>query len=106
MTQQEIQAGNKLIAEFMGFTESVIRENSMKVPKEEELKYQAIHLSPKQIKYHSSWDWLMPVVEKIGKMYDEKEIDSQENILLLSIFADIKTVWHCVTDFITWHNQK
>ena len=41
---------NKLIAEFMGY----IYEDDILVPEEPQ--------------YHTSWDWLMPVVEKIEEI--------------------------------------
>jgi hypothetical protein len=52
---------NKLIAEFMevheimhdGYSEYDFDDNTLDVVAENELKY------------HTSWDWLMPVVEKI-----------------------------------------
>ena len=52
---------NKLIAEFMevheimhdGYSEYDFDDNTLDVVHEEELQY------------HTSWDWLMPVVEKI-----------------------------------------
>jgi hypothetical protein len=45
---------NKLIAEFMGY----IYEDDILVPEEPQ--------------YHTSWDWLMPVVEKIECTHDDK----------------------------------
>ena len=62
MSEQEIIEGNKLIAEFMGY-------------KFIEDWHQYWRLSDKhlllenELKYHSSWDWLMPVVEKIEYLY-------------------------------------
>jgi len=65
---------NKLIAEFMGAVGT-----PMYAPKEWDI-YITGHLdvdsdnenaqhffTPKEMKYHSSWDWLMPVVEKIER---------------------------------------
>lgn len=55
MTPKEIQEGNKLIAEFMGVT-----FNSA---------FSQWQFSPgkfyKNLEYHFSWDWLMPVVGKV-----------------------------------------
>ena len=63
MKTEEIIEGNKLIAEFEQlkyYPETAnhgIADNT----------YQhGIHLfHPEKLQYHSSWDWLMPVVEKI-----------------------------------------
>lgn len=70
MKQKEIETGNKLIAEFMGG----------KLYKSESHNH-SFHTAPKKmptepvyslvignLKYNSSWDWLMPVVEKIGRI--------------------------------------
>ena len=43
---------NKLIAEFMGVK------------------------PPLYMEYHTSWDWLMPVVEKIGELYHTITIET------------------------------
>lgn len=49
--EQEILEGNKLIADFMGWI-----HHEDKAYDEKEMR---------ELKHHSSWDWLMPVVEKI-----------------------------------------
>jgi len=55
MTHKEILEGNKLISTFMG--------------KEDEHRFLFDHLNTKAL-YHISWDWLMPVVEKIENLHD------------------------------------
>lgn len=61
MTQEQITEGNKLIAELMGL--DVLPENSVYF---ERFKWSdGAYYSMDRLKYHSSWDWLMPVVEKI-----------------------------------------
>lgn len=59
MSEQEIIEGNQLIAEFMeGIFEDgmVYLDNNVALCSEDCLYY------------HFSWDWLMPVVEKISNM--------------------------------------
>jgi len=51
MKQEETTNGNKLIAEFMGNT-----VHELDVP----------HIL-EDTEYHTSWDWLMPVVDKIER---------------------------------------
>ena len=50
-------AGNKLIAEFMGWKHH------------EDKSYDEYEMN--NLKYHTSWDWLMPVVEKIESIHSD-----------------------------------
>lgn len=60
MKEQEIIEGNKLIAEFMGL--------EWKLHLGRRYLYNHAWIPLENLKYHSSWDWLMPVVEKIETM--------------------------------------
>lgn len=51
LTQEQIIEGNKLIANFKGWI----------WPEDAEYRLYEEHA----LKYHSSWHWLMPVIEKI-----------------------------------------
>lgn len=63
MEENEILEGNKLIAEFMGFKQKSY------TPESEKLWCDNKHGLPVgELKFHTSWDWLMPVVEKISKL--------------------------------------
>lgn len=54
MEQNELLQGNKLIADFMGWQHH------------EDSKYDECEMA--KLKYHLSWDSLMPVIEKISKV--------------------------------------
>ena len=81
MSEQEILKGNKLIAEFIGAV-YIRREDLFDDHIIEEFIYNNNHPISKQIpkvtenlyhlRYHLSWDWLMPVVEKIEETSFEK----------------------------------
>jgi len=74
MEKEEINIGNKLIAEFMELKFDPNRTlphwlrydpfDNKDIPKWYE---------PKDMMYHKSWDWIMPVVEKIGGTIIPKE---------------------------------
>jgi hypothetical protein len=103
MTQEEIIEGNKLIAEFMG----------KKTTKIEYEKNESV-VCPVPLYYDSSWDWLIPVVEKIelGARVDIygkacKISQSQWTVDIAHINEKkIIAVWECVVDFIQWYNKQ
>jgi len=114
MTQEEILEGNKLIAEFDGVVwkdASLVnyprpnKQWSIKFPNGKQFsEYGNIDdILSKYCKYHSSWDWLMPVVEKIIYNYDEsKSLDIMRELS----YAKIESVYQSVIEFIKWYNQN
>ena len=77
---------NKLIAEFMGY--DIITEA-------EKDKFPTV-LTTKDVKYHTSWDWLMPVVEKIEMECEGVPIQ----LLDCSLYSEIGEVYQAVVEFI------
>lgn len=78
MVEKEIIEGNILICDFMGWEKSVITglgKTELKgyyvfaVPTNQTM-YGRPYSDIERLKFHSSWDWLMPVVEKISEHYD------------------------------------
>ena len=84
---------NQIIAEFMGYPE---------LGTEGDFSY---------LKYHTSWDWLMPVVEKIKILVMEDDSDelynSEEwdNITHTLVQIEIKSVYQAVVEFINEYNK-
>ena len=76
---------NKLIAEFMGV--NVITLDDVRKNKNPYISSADGYLED-DLKYHSSWDWLMPVVEVclIGEAEQSEEISNTliKNILIIS----------------------
>src|SRR5690349_7440941 len=72
------------------------------------------------MKYHSSWDWLMPVVEKIEndsiyKIRIEGSVVSINNTDILHSFggdffktsnSKIEALYNAVIEFIKWYNEN
>ena len=113
MTQQEIIAGNKLIAEFMGIK---LHGGGTSV-------FDWVEPSPldaDKLAYHSSWDWLMPVVEKIEATKCRTTNDYEDIIIngcscLISVHdfhlstvevTKILAVWKAVVEFIKWDSSQ
>ena len=127
-TQQSIIDNNKLIAEFMGFTKCIIRNekgipydynipNGFELIKEvqttiesewcEVLEYQDYCMSS-DLKFHTSFDWLMPVVEKISLIPDGDGYKFKRS-LDNGLFIGILNIYDYVVEFIKWWfstNQK
>ena len=142
LINKEILEGNKLIAEFMGWkvvtgpeigwpgkdhfygiNPQTKRTRNCLNNKDLQKVWEKIS---KNVKYHKSWDWLIPVVEKIYKVYDAKYIFSMRIEITsthVGIFSDhftyLKTaidknfkkfntieVWEACIKFIKWYNQK
>ena len=114
---------NKLIADFMGHYH--IQDNYYRVT-----RMNCYHLN--QLQYHSSWDWLMPVVDKIEDLkesninYPKLIINRFNNNTLqlwganfmdryekafygkgaFQVESKIIAVWQACVNFINWYNEK
>jgi hypothetical protein len=107
--------GNKLIAEFMGYKYFQSPYDGWGFCKDE--KDMSTWLRSNNILYHSSWDWLMSVVEKIEQNYTPVEIlDLQctigrtiynpDNIQVCSNNSKLDATWQAVIQFIQWYNSQ
>ena len=109
LTQQEIEEGNKLIAEFEGmvYTNDDPKAYAQGYMFSKELG--AITVA--DLQYHESWDWLMPIVEKLSNEFTLKnKVEyyklSKDCFWALSITSDITMVWLAVTSAIKFINSK
>ena len=75
---------NKLIAEFMGYKVGERRRGGGYMPENE-------------MKYDTSWDWLMPVIQKCYKVENEEGFDS---IVDAVSTLDIDGTYKAVVEFI------
>jgi hypothetical protein len=114
MTQEQVLEGNKLIACFVGYKYNIgfksyelkkdgVVVNSIGLP-----------LLMTGFKYNSSWDWLMPVVEKIEsiKNSDDYEVDIFGKCCDIGgqfegvCKTKIEGTYKAVVEFIKWHNKQ
>ncbi len=96
---------NKLIAEFMGFTKDskdlyLIDDYSLRGEDE----YQATYVS--EMKYHTSWDWLRPVVEKCFVKQEEVSDDLSFKLNDALLETNIESLYRVVVEFINEYNKS
>lgn len=110
MNKEEIEAGNKLIAEWLGLT--IITDGISLF----DTNYKPL------AKYQESWNDLMPVVEKIetieqdGLYYNFQILggcsvyiifsDMEEIISVDNGDSKLHNVWLAVVEFIKWYNEQ
>jgi len=105
---------NKLIADFMDFPaqrdaiddrtiayyvgESIMHTDN----KYNANDYDVFH--PHDMKFHNSWDWLMPVVQKIYQL----GLDNESALLVRDALAEanLDNTYKAVVEFIKQYNNK
>ena len=133
MKEEEIKIGNELIAKFLDWKEKWPDDDYIAyyLPKfwagEFCITQDFDSLEPFQMLFHSSWDWLMPVIEKIDTIEDSlngkfgvyissNRCTIQSTKLFMSdsnkryysqTYADTKfeATYKVVVKFIKWYNK-
>jgi hypothetical protein len=101
-----MEKNNKLIAEFMGLIKYSEQHDGMYCVETMELDDFPILF--KDGSYDSSWDWLMPVVQKIGDEYLNTPFDETYSHLTEQ-YENIWTLedtYNAVVEFIKDYNQN
>jgi hypothetical protein len=103
MNTEDVQEGNKLIAEFMGYKRNDGYSGDFARLKHWNIEPFGWH-DDEQLKYHSSWDWLMPVVKKCCICNNKRgmTIFNQNDFYI----GDIDAVWQSAVHFIKRYNQQ
>ena len=92
---------NKLIAEFMGVSlDAFIGFFSPLCPHTGE----TLFIPSSQMKYHTSWDWLMPVVSKC-RVQSNSEDSHWEAVYYSLEDCDIDVTYKAVVKFIKTYNN-
>ena len=104
-----METNNKIIAEFMGA--KLTKDLKIMYP-----VYEGDSSYVKNLKYHSDWNWLMEVVEKIesiGFTFETKKNWARitrkgENIILRweEDKTKIEAVYNACIEFIKWYNEN
>jgi hypothetical protein len=92
-----MEENNKLIAEFMGAEKTHIKSVGdiyCPVPSKNGSEY------ADKLQYHTSWDWLMPVIDKCYQEHMSKHISDAV------MTCNIDRVYQVVVEFIKENNQN
>jgi hypothetical protein len=122
------EESNKLIAEFMGYklarcNNGLAWDIGKSLPSHKHLfPIQGVLHTGNELNFHTSWDWLMPVIDKIeslGYCYDRVDADvfinkqsslGGGNIIPNPMDHNTMTMLektYCVViEFIKWYNQQ
>ena len=98
MKTNEITEGNRTLAEFM-----TGRPKSSKV-------FFDLNCVASDLKYSTSWDWLMPVVEKCysTNLYYRYKDESCRQFFEggIELTTNIDDVWLACVEFVKWLNEQ
>ena|ERR1044072_1089682 len=99
-----IRSRNKIIAEFMGYSlqKSIFRSELVYRIDEHDRTFSlqpdgGNEFSADELHYSNSWDWLIPVCQKIIELgYQPFE----------RFYFEIDKVWNIVVEWIIWYNEQ
>lgn len=103
MKTEEIIAGNRLLAEFMKTKSSIVNDMYFGAD--------GILYSVENLRYHFSWDWLMPVLDKIYKL-EEYWVFVNDRVSPISDgeiainTGQIMNTYVDVVEFVKWYKQQ
>lgn len=103
MAEISIQEGKKLLAEFDGWIISSSGKTYRKSNQEAPYRSKDIH-------YFTSWDWLIPVVQKIARITPKKgtvlkQYNLFEEIIEAMMTLDRDKVFKATCQFLQWYNN-
>ena len=93
-----IKEGNLLISEFL---EDEINANRTEVYPKKSYGCNGVY-SVENLRYHYSWDWLMPVVKEIKELKIE-EFSKKKPVMSALMDVDIDILWTSVVAFLKWY---
>ena len=97
--------GNKLIAEYMGVY--LITIDDIRANKNPHIS-SADGYTKEDLQYHTSWDWLMPVVQKcrLESRCEYDEDDNWNEIHWALEECNLDKIYNAVVEFINEYNQN
>ena len=118
MTRKEVIEGNKLIAEFIGYSVGFPHKTdkygyiqtvegyiipSIVNPSPHPSDIDTHQFSLTDLRFHSSWDWLMPCIGKISNQCEEP--DELDNLKYCLLTNNIEEAWKFVVNYLTYYYE-
>lgn len=102
-----IEENNRLIADFMG---QLFHNGNTFIPEHNRyigFKNFSSFFKVSDLRYHESWDWLMPVVEAIYNTgLDEQNTNEIGDVTHALLDVNINAVHEAVINFIEFYNKQ
>ena len=95
---------NKIIAEFMGLKDGTkYLSPSLQEPESIGL---GTYVDADEMRYHQSWDWLMPVVVECFERFGNTDTIDYMKLNDALLTCNIEELYKAVVEFIEWHSQQ
>lgn len=114
MDQSEINEGNALIAEFLGWEKDTILQGHYTVSKGSPQLYfnEMTVYRPCEMRFHKDWNWTMQAWDKIRRTVFEENDNSYPDPFaamtdvweMKCLLADRDTAFEILVEAIKWHN--
>jgi hypothetical protein len=103
-----IEEKNAIIAEFMGLK---FKDDDTYISELKEMRSNGVYFEQgymtSELKYHTSWDWLMPVVDSIYNTgMDEQTTNEIGDVTHALLDINIQSTHDAVISFIEFYNQN
>lgn len=108
--------GNKLIADFLGGIEFNINKGVW-----QKVTIGSVRTIGKNLRYHTSWDWLMLCVDKIEILHESNNVLIGTNLTYIQVHnkalneqetfkgvdnSKLEATYKAVLEFIQWYNTQ
>ena len=101
----KIHEDNVLIAEFMGYKVKTLTNTAYFGWGYTTYLYSKNGKTTDEVFYHLSWDWLKPVIDKIGT-YTLVYPEQVQKVRDMSIIVTIQAAYDQVSEIINWFNTN
>lgn len=93
---------NKIVAEFMGYKLEMLN-GELYATKDDMLECFCVE---EELHYHTSWDWLIPVAQKLAVIKDATDEQDEQDLQQSILNNRIGVVYQIVVELIKKYNNE